>query len=132
MQNNIIAEIDSCGFESFHIGDPPDPRAQKVATQRGISISMHRARLFTTQDFDRFDHIYAMDSSHHQKIMKLARNNSDRLKVDLVLNLICPGQNLSVQDPWYFDLNAFENVYLQLDQVCARIVDNIKADRIRQ
>jgi protein-tyrosine phosphatase len=124
-RHNIPAEVDSCGFESFHVGDPPDSRAQEVASKRGIDLSTHRARLFTPADFNRFDYIFAMDSTHFNNIRRLARNESDMSKVDYVLNVLHPGQNLGVQDPWYHNLKAFENVYLQLDQVCERFVDKI-------
>ncbi len=122
---NIPAEVDSCGFESFHVGDPPDSRAQSVAMKRGIDLSGLRARLFRQHDFDRFDKIYAMDSSHYSNLVKLCRNDADRFKVDYTLNVLYPGQNLGVQDPWYHDIKAFEKVFLQLDDVCNQIVDNI-------
>ena len=124
-KTSIIAEVDSCGFESFHVGDPPDSRAQVVAARRGLDMSNLRARLFELRDFDRFDYIYAMDSSHYQNLMRLARNESDRSKVDYMLNKLYPGQNLSVQDPWYHDIKAFEKVYLQLDEACEQIVEKL-------
>jgi protein-tyrosine phosphatase len=128
LKNKIAAEVDSCGFESFHVGDPPDSRAQAVAMKRGIDLSSLRARLFTTLDFDRFDLIYAMDSTHYKNIMRLARDQADRSKVDYMLNVLHPGQNLGVQDPWYHDLKAFENVFLQLDEACDRIVKELKPE----
>lgn len=121
----IIAEIDSCGFESFHVGDPPDIRAQAVAGKRGIDLSTHRARLFDVSDFDRFDYIYVMDSSHYRNITMHSRNESDLRKVDYVLNELHPGRNLGVPDPWYHDIRAFEKVYEQLDEACDRIVEKI-------
>jgi protein-tyrosine phosphatase len=124
-ERRIPAEVDSCGFESFHVGDPPDSRAQEVTRKRRIDLSSHRARLFTTQDFDRFDYIFAMDSSHFNNIMKLARNDSDRSKVDFMLNVLHPGQNLGVQDPWYHGMKAFEQVYWQLDEACERFVETL-------
>lgn len=124
-KNKIAAVVDSCGFESFHVGDHPDSRAQKVAIKHGIDISTHKARLFSTHDFDVFDYIYAMDSSHFNNIMRLTRNGSDRLKVDFVLNVLHPAQNLGVEDPWYHDIKMFEKVYWQLDEACDRIVDKI-------
>jgi protein-tyrosine phosphatase len=125
LKNKITAEVDSCGFESFHVGDAPDSRAQVVAMKRGIDLSSLRARLFTSLDFDRFDYIYAMDSTHYMNIMRLARNETDRSKVDYMLNVLYPGQNQGVSDPWYHDLKAFEKVYLQLDEACDRIVDDL-------
>jgi len=119
------AVVDSCGFESFHVGDAPDSRAQEVAKERGIDISSHRARLFTMKDFDRFDYIYAMDSSHYNNIIRLARNDADVEKVDYLLNVLSPGQNRGVQDPWYHDMKAFERVYIQLEEACTQITLNL-------
>jgi len=119
--NNIPAYIDSCGFESFHVGDQPDERAQKVARKRGINISDHLARIFSITDFDRFDRIYVMDHSHYNKLMKLARHEYDRNKVDYIMNSVHPGENLPVNDPWYDDMHAFEMVFDQLDNACDKI-----------
>ena len=125
-KNNIPASVDSCGFESFHIGDPPDSRAQVVAGKRGIDLSAHRVRLFTRNDFDEFDHIYIMDSSHYRGLMNKARNDTDMKKVDYVMNVLYPAQNLDVRDPWYYDTGAFEKVFVQLDQACEVIAKNLK------
>jgi protein-tyrosine phosphatase len=124
-KSRITAEVDSCGFESFHVGDPPDSRAQAVAGKHGIDLSSLRARLFTQGDFDRFDYIYAMDSSHYNNLIRLARNQSEHAKVDYLLNLVHPHQNLGVQDPWYHGTEAFEKVYLQLDEACDKLVGHL-------
>jgi protein-tyrosine phosphatase len=129
---NIHAHIDSCGFESFHVGDAPDSRAQSVARKYGVDLSSHRARLFSTDDFDRFDMIFAMDSSHYQNIMRCARKESDKLKVDYMLNVLYPGQNMGVMDPWYHDQKAFEKVYVQLEAACQRLVDRIVAESLQK
>jgi protein-tyrosine phosphatase len=131
-KRNIAAEVDSCGFESFHVGDSPDSRALEVAAKRGIDLSSHRARLFSSRDFDRFDYIYAMDSSHYNNIMRVARNDSDREKVDYMLNVLYPGENRGVQDPWYHNLKAFENVYLQLDEACDALVARIISESAKK
>jgi protein-tyrosine phosphatase len=122
---SINAFIDSCGFESFHVGDHPDNRALTVAQKRGIDISGHSARLFTNADFDNFDRIYAMDSSHYKRLKKIARNDGDRKKIDFIMNTIYPGQNIPVPDPWYDDLDAFENVYDMLEPACERIASDL-------
>ncbi|HCT72323.1 MAG TPA: protein-tyrosine-phosphatase, partial [Bacteroidales bacterium] len=62
---NINAEVDSCGFESFHTGDRPDQRGIEVAQKNGIDISGHRARLFRVADFEEFDYIFVMDQRNY-------------------------------------------------------------------
>src|SRR5512135_555615 len=54
-------EVDSAGTHSYHVGSPPDPRAQQAIRQRGIDISHLRGRHVADEDFDRFDYILVMD-----------------------------------------------------------------------
>jgi len=122
-------ETDSCGFESFHVGDHPDKRAQAVRRKYGLDISSHTARLFRKPDFDNFDLIYVMDSSHYYNVSRTARNSDDMKKVDYLLNLLFPAQDLSVDDPWYHDLEAFEQTYRQLDSACDKLVDLISSSK---
>ena len=128
----IPSLVDSCGFESFHAGDPPDPRAVAVAMKYKIDISGHRARLFSYSDFAKFDRIYVMDSGHFRNVMKAARIDSDRSRVDYLLNVLYPGQNLGVTDPWYHDGKMFEEVYLQLDKACQVIAVELSSRVIQK
>ena len=116
------SEVDSCGFEPFHIGDHPDPRAETVSRKNGIDISDHIARLFSKKDFDRFDRIYIMDSSHYYDLRSMARNEADMLKVDYIMNLVYPGRNQEVDDPWYHEIKAFERTFSQLDAACDKLL----------
>lgn len=118
----IDALVDSCGFESFHAGDPPDARAIAVASGRGIDISGHRARLFRKTDFTRFSHIFVMDHSHYRAVIKMASSDSERAKADYLLNILYPGENRGVTDPWYHDQSTFEEVFDLLDQACESLL----------
>ncbi len=121
----INARIDSAGFEAFHIGDAPDERAILTASKRRIDITGHRARLFTPDDFDQFDRIYVMDSYHYYNIGKMSRSDEDMKKVDYLMNVVHPGKNIPVQDPWYDGMSAFEKVYLQLDAALEILTEQI-------
>jgi protein-tyrosine phosphatase len=108
------------------VGDAPDPRAIQTTRKRGIDISSHRARLFRTSDFDDFDLILAMDDSHYRNILKRCRSDKDREKVFYMLDSIAPGMQEEVQDPWYHDLRAFEDVFQLLDKASRAWVDKLK------
>ena len=73
---NLKAEVDSAGFEPYHVNDKPDYRACEVMQNHGINITKQRARLFKTADFDEFDRIYVMDSGNYRDVMLTARNGS--------------------------------------------------------
>ena len=78
--------VDSAGTAAYHIGERPDVRSIEIANKYGIDLMSQRARQFSVNDFDKFDRIYAMDTSNYSNIISLARNEKDRDKVDLILN----------------------------------------------
>ena len=123
--SHLSIQVDSAGTSNYHIGSPPDPRSVDIAMKYGIDISNQKGRQFTVNDFDAFDFIYAMDGSNYKNILALARNENDKKKVDLILNLSHPNQNKDVPDPYYGGDKGFENVYKMLDQACDRLIDKL-------
>ena len=122
---NHTVSIDSAGTGNYHVGEAPDPRSIQIAKKYGIDISQQRARQFIVTDFDRFDHIYVMDQSNFQNVVKLARIPEDIAKVKLILEEIQPNTKAEVPDPYFGGSNGFENVYRLLDEACAVIADKL-------
>lgn len=125
---HLGAEVNSAGFERFHRGDPADSRSVAVAAQHGIDLSGHIARMFTVRDFDHFDLIYVMDRNNYNDVMGVARDSEDEKKVDYILNLVNPGENRPVPDPWYGGKEGFEKIYHLLDEACDILAKKISAD----
>lgn len=125
---SLDAEVDSAGFESFHVGDGADPRSSEIAAKNGISLDRHVARKFTTRDFDYYDRIFVMDRYNYQDVMRIARNDRDRSKVDYILNLVKPGEDQEVPDPYYGGKDGFESVFRMLDNACSVLLEEIKPD----
>jgi protein-tyrosine phosphatase len=50
-------EIDSAGTHAYHVGSPPDDRAQEAARRRGIDMSGLRGRRVDEGDFYIFDYV---------------------------------------------------------------------------
>ena len=123
--NHLDVVVDSAGTAAYHIGNPPDIRSISIANIYGIDLTTQRARQFCINDFDDFDKIYVMDTSNYANIISLARNKSDKDKVDLILNEIKPKSFQSVPDPYYGGDNGFQDVYDMLDEACDRIVEKI-------
>lgn len=117
------SEVDSCGFEPYHIGDEADSRALKVMADHGIDISSHRARLFHPDDFKTADHIFAMDSFILDDIKRIAKSDDDLKKVDLLLNVAYPGMNCEVPDPYYGDTNGFHKTYDIIDKALDALIE---------
>jgi protein-tyrosine phosphatase len=120
--------VDSAGTSDYHVGDCPDIRSAQNAKSHGIDISKLRGRQFSVEDFDAFDLIYVMDASNYKNVMALARNESDKAKVDLLLNAKWPGKNIAVPDPYYGGADGFEKVFQLVNEACKEIVNKIKSD----
>jgi protein-tyrosine phosphatase len=121
---NVI--VDSAGTSSYHTGECPDQRSIRNARSHGVDISGLKARQFTVDDFDEFDYIYVMDTSNYGNVMMLARNEKDKKKVRFLLDIISPGSNMSVPDPYFGGEQGFENVYVMVDKACQLIADMLK------
>ena len=117
----LMAEVDSAGFESFHTGDAPDYRATQVMQQHGIDISRQRSRLFRKSDFDTFDRIYVMDSTNYSDVRSMAGQTGQMQKVDYILNVLHPGSNKAVPDPYYGGREGFETTFKLLDAATEQI-----------
>jgi len=118
-------EVDSAGTAGFHIDNSPDPRSIAVAKKNGLDISSQKCRKFELKDFDAFNHIFAMDKSNLNHLYKLARNLEDVSKISLVTDLLHPGKNIEIPDPYYGDDCEFENVFTMLDQACNCIAEEL-------
>ena len=125
LPNTTAITVDSAGTAAYHLGKTPDPRSIAIARTHGIDITQLRGRQFEIKDFDDFDLIYTMDTSNFKHIIALSRTDEDRLKVNLILNELTPGEDLSVPDPYYGGDQGFKNVYDMLDKACDRILEKL-------
>jgi protein-tyrosine phosphatase len=119
--------VDSAGTGNYHSGKQPDQRSIATAKKNGLDISNQKARQFTSKDFDTFDYIYVMDGSNYDDVVVLAKTESQKQKVELILNDLFPGDNVDVPDPFYGLQNGFDMVYEMLDQTTDLIAKKLIA-----
>lgn len=115
-------QIDSAGTNGYHIGEAPHRLSQKVAKLNGIDICDQKARQFSKEDFNRYDKIYALADDVVDEIKWIANEKYNPDKVDLLLNELHPGENLSVPDPWYGPEPGYHEVYSLIEAACDAIV----------
>ncbi len=93
-----IFEIESCATSTEEIGNPVYPPARRKLSQHGISCSGKTARQMTSNDYKRFDHIFAMDRNNLRNMQRFINNDPDS-KVSLFMEIA--GISRDVADPWY-------------------------------
>jgi protein-tyrosine phosphatase len=121
-------EVDSAGTSGHHSGENPDPRSIRNAKKNGVDIADIVSRKFRADDFHRFDRIYVMDHSNYNNVLSLARNKEDQEKVELFLNVLHPGKNKAVPDPWYGGDEGFQEVFELVDKACDALVELLKKE----
>ena len=114
--------VESAGTNGYHTNEPPHPLSQKIAKKNGIDISKQRSRKFIADDFLNYDKIYAMADDVLDEMKRIAKNNYDASKVELLLNELLPGKNMDVPDPWYGPEAGYHQVYKMIDEACDAIV----------
>ena len=123
-KSNKTATIDSAGFESFNINEPPQKKVTEFAMKKGIDISGLKCRLFAVEDFDIFDEIYVMDSGSYRECQYFSRNEKDMEKVKYMMN-VTSKPNKTIPNPNYFSEGGLEKTYKMLDEACNLINDTI-------
>lgn len=116
----LDVRVESAGTHGYHVGDPPDERAQRHARERGYDLSTQRARQLRKRDFEEFDLIVAMDRGH----------------LDLLLEH-CPAQHRTklrmlvhghdVPDPYYGGPDEFEQVLDMVEAACLGLLHELRS-----
>lgn len=116
---------DSAGTSSYHIGSSPDRRMQAAASQRGITLK-GSARQLTSDDFETFDLILAMDEDNYRNILALDRDNRYGEKVQLMCDYAQHYRDREVPDPYYGGPDGFNYVIDLLMDACQGLLTHIQ------
>ena len=123
MSEAILA--DSAGTHGYHVGEPPDARAQNAAADRGYDLSGLRARKVERVDFERFDLIVAMDRGHLAILSRMAGSAAHKLK--LMMSYSSGFSEEDVPDPYCGDTREFDRVLDMLEDGARGLLDSLRA-----
>ncbi|HEX2566315.1 MAG TPA: low molecular weight protein-tyrosine-phosphatase [Burkholderiales bacterium] len=119
-QEGVALRVESAGTHDYHVGEPPDERAQHHARQRGYDLSAQRARHVRSRDFEEFDLIVAMDRGH-LRILASRCPPEHRAKLRLLI------ADQDVPDPYYGGPEGFERVLDLVEAACGRLLQELRA-----
>ncbi len=116
--------VDSAGTGGWHVGDPPDERARRVAAELGYDLSAQRARQFQIADFDKFDYVIAMDRSNLDNLHRLGHGE---FSGELGLMLDYAGRiGEEVPDPYYGEIEDYYHVFDLLKPAAEGLLAHIR------
>jgi protein-tyrosine phosphatase len=107
--------IESAGTGDWHAGQLPDSRTIKVLAANGIT-KVSRARQVSSEDFQAFDHIIAMDLANERDLGDWV--GSVPAKVSLMSSWNLESRMIEVPDPYYGSESDFHDVFKMLDIAC--------------
>jgi protein-tyrosine phosphatase len=128
VENAGLAEhilIDSAGTHDYHIGDPPDSRAQSTAQQRGYDMSKLRGRQVDEGDFRRFDYVLAMDNANLAILQRITPPDSE-IRARLFLEYARHFAEREVPDPYYGGADGFERVLDMVEDAAQGLLEEIR------
>jgi len=120
-----VIETDSAGTHGYHIGEPPDQRAQETAVRRGVDLSDLRARRVGAWDFDYFDYVLVMDQDNYDSLSAICpAEHQDKLMLFLGFapHLHCR----EVPDPYYGAAGGFEQVFDMVEAAAEGLLNDIR------
>lgn len=116
--------IDSAGTHDYHVGQPPDERAQAAARRRGYELSSLRARQIAQEDFAAFDYVLALDRQNLE-LMRRRCPPEHRDKLRLFTSFM-EGGGQDVPDPYYGGTQGFESVLDMVEDAAQSLLRHIQ------
>ncbi|WP_232629882.1 low molecular weight protein-tyrosine-phosphatase [Methylobacterium sp. Leaf118] len=116
--------VDSAGTGSWHVGEPPDPRAVAVARAHGLDIADYRGRQVEPADFARFDHVVALDHANLSRLRAL-RPEGAQARLSLLLDHVPGRAGEAVADPYYGGPEGFDTTWADVTSGARALVRRI-------
>ncbi|MYW63957.1 low molecular weight phosphotyrosine protein phosphatase [Streptomyces sp. SID8379] len=121
-----LVEVDSAGTDGWHEGDGADPRTVHVLEEGGYT-SGHTARQFHRDRFARLDLVIALDAGHLRALRRMAATPEDAEKVRLLRSYDPAADgDLDVPDPYYGDMDGFEECLKMVEAASAGLLDAVR------
>ena len=118
-------EIDSAGTHAYHVGEPPDARAQETALKKGVDLSDQRARRAQSDDFLQYDYIVAMDQDNYHSLSAICPEGLED-KIHMLMDFAPEFRTREVPDPYYGGAAGFDRVFDMVDAAAEGLLNEIK------
>src|SRR5277367_4752027 len=99
-------QVTSAGTANWHVGAVMDPRARDALDRAGFVFEGTPAAFADRAYLDSHDIVVTMTREHASDVRRRLSNRST--EVVLLRNLLDPGKNLDVADPYYGDDAEFD------------------------
>jgi len=120
--------VDSAGTHAYHIGEPPDERAQSACARRGIDISHLRGRKAVEADIEKFDYVLAMDSENYQDLIEICPPGYEN-RIRLFMEFAKNRPEKEVPDPYFGGASGFDRMLDMIEAAAQGLLEEIQRSR---
>ncbi len=117
-KEKLAVHVESRGTHDYHVGEPPDERAQHHARQRGYDLSAQRARQLRKRDSEEFDRLGAMDRGHLE-LLRAHCPPQHQAKLRMLVN------GHDDPDPYYGGPEGFEQELDMVEAACLGLLSEL-------
>ncbi|GDY25712.1 MULTISPECIES: low molecular weight protein-tyrosine-phosphatase [unclassified Agarivorans] len=123
-QSKLKIKVDSAGTTGYHKGDKPDPRAIRIAEEKGYKFKGIRSRKVADKDFVKCDLILASDKKNLAYLEKhCPAEHAHKLALFLPVGGV---EREEIPDPYYGSVQGFKQVLEMIEQASDTIIERLK------
>jgi len=112
-----LFHIESAATSNEEIGNPVHYGTREKLKPLGISVAGKTARRMTKKDYEKYDHLIAMDKNNIRNINRIIGHDPEN-KVHLLLEYA--GSKRDIADPWY--TGNFDDTYADVVEGCEALL----------
>ncbi|MHB8622933.1 MAG: low molecular weight protein-tyrosine-phosphatase [Sulfuricaulis sp.] len=121
--------IDSAGTHAYHVGEPPDERAQDACARRGIDITRLRGRQAIAEDIEKFDYVLAMDHENYRNLLDICPPGHES-RIRLFMEYAANRPEDEVPDPYFGGVSGFDRVLDMIEEAARGLLEDIRRTRL--
>lgn len=120
--------VDSAGTLDYHVGELPDERMRKHASERGYDLNSRGRHFNPDEDFEKFDMIITMDDENYDYVNRKDKRNKYSDKVHKLVEFSSDKSLTEVPDPYYGGNKGFINVLNILEDATDNLLAKLKSE----
>ena len=122
----LDVEVTSAATSREELGNPIDPRAQRVLRRAGYDTEGHRAHQITAEEIAAADLVIAMEQVHVDRMESITgrQNPNVHLLTDFDPDA-APGSG--IDDPWYGGERGFESTLREIQAAMPGLIAELRA-----
>ena len=113
-------EVTSAGTANWHVGAPMDPRARRALNDAGFAGPGTPGAFADAAYLNAHDLVVVMTREHRFDVLKRVTN--ERTEIVMLRNLIVPGCDLDLADPYYGTIDDFRECLATISSAGQRLI----------